>query len=240
MSVRNSRVNPPTFPRSTGSLASTSRFLGARSGILVPAKGGSSKDSGRESTAARLQTSQSPQKLPVIDKPQVVVTKTGGGHQIKKRDGKTFYVSQEDYEYYKEAFNLFDRDKSGAIDLDELGAVMKSLGFTPSSEELCAMIDKVDADHTGTVEFDEFLEMSHDWMMQEIQTEEQIREAFEAIDLEGKGFISAETLGKLLDMLMPIHGKGHAEVADMIKEFDMDGDGVIGFDDFLAIMSSGA
>ncbi|KAJ3158997.1 hypothetical protein HDU86_002166 [Geranomyces michiganensis] len=229
MSVRNSRY----------SAAPSSRMLGSRSGVFTSTKAGSSssnKDAARLSTVSS--TPQPTQKLPVIDKPKVAVTKTGGGHQIKKRDGKTFYVSQEDYEYYKEAFNLFDRDKSGAIDLDELGAVMKSLGFTPSSAELAAMIDKVDADHTGTVEFDEFLEMSHDWMMQEIVTKEQVREAFEAIDLEGKGFISAETLAKLLDMLMPDQVKGRDEIADMIKEFDMDGDGVIGFEDFLAIMNS--
>ncbi|TPX60893.1 hypothetical protein PhCBS80983_g01435 [Powellomyces hirtus] len=172
-----------------------------------------------------------------MEKPQIV-TKTGGGHQIMKRDGKTFWVSDDDYDYYKEAFNLFDRDKSGAIDLDELGAVMSSLGFQPSAAELMAMIDKVDADQTGTVEFDEFLQMSHEWMIQgRLETEDQIREAFETIDLDGKGFITVETLERLLQMLFPNEQKSPDEIKDMIREFDTDGDGVVGFADFRGIMT---
>ncbi|KAI8922454.1 hypothetical protein DFJ77DRAFT_446680 [Powellomyces hirtus] len=177
------------------------------------------------------------ERLPAMEKPQIV-TKTGGGHQIMKRDGKTFWVSDDDYDYYKEAFNLFDRDKSGAIDLDELGAVMSSLGFQPSAAELMAMIDKVDADQTGTVEFDEFLQMSHEWMIQgRLETEDQIREAFETIDLDGKGFITVETLERLLQMLFPNEQKSPDEIKDMIREFDTDGDGVVGFADFRGIMT---
>ncbi|KAJ3016521.1 hypothetical protein HKX48_003996 [Thoreauomyces humboldtii] len=178
-----------------------------------------------------------PPRLPVLDKTPIV-TKAGGGHQIMKQDGKTFWVSDEQYEYYKEAFNLFDRDKSGAIDLEELGAVMQSIGFQPSEEELMAMIDKVDADHTGTVEFDEFLQMSHEWMIQgRLETEDQIRDAFDSLDLDRRGYIDGDMLGRLLAMLLPDKVTTAEETLDMIREFDLDGDGVVGFDDFLGIMT---
>ena len=46
----------------------------------------------------------------------------------------------------KEAFQLFDKDGSGTISNDELEVVMKSLGQTPTDEELQQMIREVDVD----------------------------------------------------------------------------------------------
>jgi inhibitor of KinA sporulation pathway (predicted exonuclease) len=50
---------------------------------------------------------------------------------------------------FKEAFTLFDKDGSGAISIDELGQVMKSLGQNPSRTELQEMIQEVDDDGSG-------------------------------------------------------------------------------------------
>ena len=50
---------------------------------------------------------------------------------------------------FKEAFTLFDKDGSGAISIDALGQVMKSLGQNPSKTELLEMIAEVDDDGSG-------------------------------------------------------------------------------------------
>ena len=47
---------------------------------------------------------------------------------------------------YKDAFSLFDRDKNGIITTRELCAIMRSLGFNPTEEELQTMINNVDYD----------------------------------------------------------------------------------------------
>ena len=52
---------------------------------------------------------------------------------------------------FKEAFQLFDKDGSGAIDIDELAEVMKSLGQNPTRSELQAMIDEVDESGEGEI-----------------------------------------------------------------------------------------
>ena len=52
---------------------------------------------------------------------------------------------------FKEAFQLFDTDGSGAIDIDELAEVMKSLGQNPTRSELQAMIDEVDESGEGEI-----------------------------------------------------------------------------------------
>ena len=47
---------------------------------------------------------------------------------------------------FREAFGLFDRDGSGSIGVDELRAVLRSLGKNPTKSELREMIREVDDD----------------------------------------------------------------------------------------------
>ena len=47
---------------------------------------------------------------------------------------------------YRSAFDLFDKDGSGAISKEELGTVMRNLGMTPTDDELREQIRMHDAD----------------------------------------------------------------------------------------------
>ena len=59
----------------------------------------------------------------------------------------------------RKAFDKFDADGSGSIDKAELGDVLEQLGERPSDEQLARTITGVDGDHSGTLDFDEFLEL---------------------------------------------------------------------------------
>ncbi len=48
---------------------------------------------------------------------------------------------------------------AGTIDLKELKAAMKALGFDVSKDEIKKMLASVDADGSGEIEFEEFLQM---------------------------------------------------------------------------------
>lgn len=54
----------------------------------------------------------------------------------------TFYFSAE----YFEAFQQYDKDKSGFITAKDLGNLMKSLGENPTENELQKIINTVDVD----------------------------------------------------------------------------------------------
>ncbi|KAG9376588.1 FRQ1 Ca2+-binding protein [Pyrenophora tritici-repentis] len=62
-------------------------------------------------------------------------------------------LTEEQVSEFKEAFSLFDKDGDGQITTKELGTVMRSLGQNPSESELQDMINEVDADNNGTIDF---------------------------------------------------------------------------------------
>jgi hypothetical protein len=56
---------------------------------------------------------------------------------------------------FKEAFSLSDKDGDGTITTSALGTVMRSLGQNPTEAELQDMVNEVDADGNGTIDFPE-------------------------------------------------------------------------------------
>ena len=79
---------------------------------------------------------------------------------------------------------------AGTITTKELGTVMRSLGQNPTEAELQDMINEVDADGNGTIDFTEFLALMAR-KMKDTDTEEELREAFKVFDRDNNGFISA-------------------------------------------------
>lgn len=84
-------------------------------------------------------------------------------------------------------------DGDGTITTKELGTVMRSLGQNPTEAELQDMVNEVDADGNGTIDFPEFLTMMAR-KMKDTDSEEEIKEAFKVFDKDGNGFISAAEL----------------------------------------------
>jgi calmodulin len=99
-------------------------------------------------------------------------------------------------------------DGDGTITTKELGTVMRSLGQNPTEAELSDMVNEVslsltvihvsiicqvDADGNGKIDFAEFLTMMSR-KMRDVDSEEEIKEAFKVFDKDGNGFISAAEL----------------------------------------------
>jgi len=123
----------------------------------------------------------------------------------------------------------------GTITTKELGTVMRSLGQNPTEAELMDMIQEIDADGSGNIDFPEFLTMMAR-KMKDTDSEEEILEAFKVFDKDGNGFISAAELRHIMTNLG--EKLTDEEVDEMIREADIDGDGQINYEEFVKMMMS--
>ncbi|XP_009878968.1 PREDICTED: calmodulin [Charadrius vociferus] len=148
---------------------------------------------------------------------------------------KADQLTEEQIAEFKEAFSLFDKDGDGTITTKELGTVMRSLGQNPTEAELQDMINEVDADGNGTIDFPEFLTMMAR-KMKDTDSEEEIREAFRVFDKDGNGYISAAELRHVMTNLG--EKLTDEEVDEMIREADIDGDGQVNYEEFVQMMTA--
>lgn len=96
--------------------------------------------------------------------------------------------------------------------------------------ELSDMINEVDQDGNGTVEFAEFVILMTN-KVKEMTKEDEIYEAFMVLDKEKDDFISEKELKYFMRKVA--HIKLSTEEAKAMIEFaDSDGDGLINYDDF--------
>ncbi|XP_033736505.1 calmodulin-like [Pecten maximus] len=140
---------------------------------------------------------------------------------------------QINFEEFREAFSLFDKDGDGSIPTAELGTVLRALGQNPSASELKQMINEVDQDGDGTVDFPEFLVLLVR-KMKEAGGETEMREAFRVFDRDGNGMITAAELRNAMYNLG--EKLTDEEIDEMIKEADMDGDGQLNYQEFTSIL----
>jgi Ca2+-binding EF-hand superfamily protein len=100
----------------------------------------------------------------------------------------------------REAFNLFDLQGSGTIDVRELKQAMQSLGFDAKNHTIYQMIADMDKDGTGSesnsIDFDGFLHMMTA-KMSDKESKEDIEKVFNMFDEQGKGSITFKDLKRV-------------------------------------------
>jgi len=126
---------------------------------------------------------------------------------------------------------LFDKDGDGNITAQELGTVMRSLGQNPTEKELHEMV--ADVGGSGKVDFNLFLSLMSK-KMKDVDSEEEIKEAFRVFDKDGNGLISAAELRHVMTNLG--EKLSNEEVDEMVREADVDGDGQINYEEFVKMM----
>ena len=109
-------------------------------------------------------------------------------------DKKHPHLTDEELAEFREIFNLVDLDKGGTISKDELKQLMTTLGLRPSQEELNAMVDEIDSDGNGEIDFDEFVTV----MSRKVNTSytpAQVKAAFKVFEREApSGFVTMAAL----------------------------------------------
>ncbi|CAG9311064.1 unnamed protein product [Blepharisma stoltei] len=136
---------------------------------------------------------------------------------------------------FKDAFSLFDQNGDGGISILELSTVMRSLGQNPTETELQDMINEIDTDENGIIDFTEFLGLMAKQMKGQ-DSKGELLEAFKIFDRDGNGLISASELRYAMTNLG--EKLTDEEVNDLLKEADLDGDGQINFDEFVRMLTA--
>ncbi|SNX82292.1 probable CDC31 - spindle pole body component, centrin [Melanopsichium pennsylvanicum] len=152
-------------------------------------------------------------------------------HHHSNRDASV-ELTDEQRQEIKEAFELFDTDKDGAIGYHEFKVAMRALGFDYKKAEVLKLLRDHDKG-SGLLEWEDFNKIMSDKIASRDPMEE-IHKAFSLFDDDQTGKISlrnlkrvAKELGETLD---------DDELQAMIDEFDLDQDGEIDIKEFVSIM----
>uniref|UniRef100_A0A8C3W5F9 Centrin 1 n=1 Tax=Catagonus wagneri TaxID=51154 RepID=A0A8C3W5F9_9CETA len=151
----------------------------------------------------------------------------------KRKVGPKPELTENQKQEVREAFDLFDADGSGTIDVKELKVAMRALGFEPRKEEMKRMISEVDKEGTGKISFNDFLAVMTQ-KMAEKDTKEEILKAFRLFDDDETGKISFKNLKRVANELG--ENLTDEELQEMIDEADRDGDGEVNEEEFLRVM----
>ncbi|KAJ7316742.1 hypothetical protein JRQ81_002904 [Phrynocephalus forsythii] len=149
-------------------------------------------------------------------------------------------LTEEQKNEFKAAFDIFVLGaEDGCISTKELGKVMRMLGQNPTPEELQEMIDEVDEDGSGTVDFDEFLVMMVRCMKDDSKgkSEEELSDLFRMFDKNADGYIDLDEL----KLMLQATGETITEddIEELMRDGDKNNDGKIDYDGITAGKQNG-
>jgi len=124
----------------------------------------------------------------------------------------------------RKVFQEYDKQGCGQLNYNEFKAALNEAGYT--DEEYRQIFDAVDLDGTGQIRYTEFLAATIE--AQGAISEERLAEAFDRLDSDDSGYISADNLREILGEDFP-----KEEIDVIIKEASKNGQ--ISYSDFLAL-----
>ena len=157
-------------------------------------------------------------------------------YQIKENNNIDL-LSEEVICELREAFNIFDIDSDGCIEISQLGMLMNALKQYPTKEELDQITKEIDADNTNQIYFNQFLKI----MTKRIKNTKDddnkyLENLFQKLDTNESGLISIKDIRYIITNSNEKISEKDIEI--IMKEVDTDKDGYISLEEFMAIMEN--
>ncbi|KAL3640050.1 hypothetical protein CASFOL_015018 [Castilleja foliolosa] len=134
------------------------------------------------------------------------------------------------YEQYERVFKHFDSNGDGKICPSELRKCVGSIGGQMTADEAVALMD---SDGDGSMCLEDFVRII-DGAGEEEKAKD-LAAAFRMYAVEGSACITPKSLRVMLSRLG--ERKSVDECRNMIARFDLNGDGVLNFDEFKVMMA---
>ena len=141
---------------------------------------------------------------------------------IQKRE---LDIPQDKIAEYQEAFNMFDINKDGLLTVDEIFKMMKNYGYPLPKTEIKKMMDKIDTDGDGQIDFEEFITLIQSQTIFIDETDDDaILRAFKSFDKDHDGKIPNAEFKFLLNNLGNIFSKEETEELFKISNLNDEGE----------------
>ena len=143
-----------------------------------------------------------------------------------------YLMNDDELKLLKKLFFELDVKGVGVITKEDLFKGMEDcFEGKVTHEEVDKIFGNIDYDNNGTISFDEFVKAAID--KKKLLTEEKLKAAFALFDRNGDGDIEAKELKEVIGD----DNNNEDNIWDqMIKEVDLDGNGVIDFEEFKEMM----
>lgn len=121
----------------------------------------------------------------------------------------------------KEAFNMFDENKSGDIDRREFKKLMLTLGLEIDDKKINELMREIDKDGSGSIDLEEFTKMMHKYQFsKDSPIAQHLESAYNLYDKDSDGFISVKDIQKVGEEFEGVYSTEEAEtMLAMCKHF---------------------
>jgi Ca2+-binding EF-hand superfamily protein len=146
-----------------------------------------------------------------------------------------FGIQDERFNEIKTIFSYFDKDKTGKIDCNDLGMVLRGLGFNVTEKKVDQIINESDENGEGLVDFASLMGIlkTYDLRGPELR-EEDVISHFAVFDRKKDGFIDENEFIEILSQLGEPLAK--EDIDSIYREMDVDGDKRINYVKFVRHM----
>ena len=146
-------------------------------------------------------------------------------------------LSDDELNDLKEAFDLFDADKDGSLNYEEMRRLLECIGITTEGPLLDSIVCELDIDSSKTLQYDEFLIMMTS-RMNDTNTKQEYQKVFNlflAGDTESDNKITVKHLKKIAENLN--QALSDEDLLEIIKRADLNKDNAVDFEEYYSIMT---